>query len=115
MNGLIRLLLHGIAVSIAAYLIPGIKVTNFGYAILVALILTIINLTIKPVLQILTFPITLVTFGFFLLVINALMVMLVDYLVKDFSVKGFWSALFFSIVSSLTYWVLDSLFTNKID
>jgi len=109
MGGILRLLLYGVAISVAAYIIPGIKVTNFGYALLVALILTIINLTIKPILQILTLPITLITFGLFLLVINALMVMLVDNLLKDFSVKGFWTAMLFSIISSITYWILDGI------
>lgn len=113
MGALLRLLLYGVAVSVAAYIIPGIYMTNFGYAVLVALILTIINLTIKPLLQILTLPITLLTFGFFLLVINASMVMLTDYLLKDFSVEGFWTAMLFSIVSSITYWVLDGLLGAK--
>jgi putative membrane protein len=115
MKGLLRLLLYGVAVAVAAYIIPGIVLSSFGYAILVAFILTIINYTIKPVLQILTLPITLFTFGFFLLVINALMVLLVDYLLDGFYVGGFWTAMLFSIVSSLTYWVLDGLLGGKED
>lgn len=113
MNGLVRLLLHGVAVFVAAYLIPGIAVTNFAYALLVALILLLVNVTIKPILQILTFPITIISLGLFLLVFNALMVLLVDSFLKDFYVNGFWSALFFSIVSSLTFWVLEALFSDS--
>jgi putative membrane protein len=109
---LIRLLLQGIAVFVAAYILPGINLTNFWYALLVALILSIINVTIKPVLQFLTLPITFLTLGFFLLVINALMVLLVDYLVTDFYVQGFWTAMLFSIVISIVYWVLEGIFSD---
>jgi putative membrane protein len=111
-KGLIRLLLQGVAVFVASYLIPGIYLANFWYALLVALILSLVNVTIKPVLQLLTLPITFFTLGFFLLVINAFMVMLVDYFVKEFSVGGFWNAMIFSIVLSVVYWVLDGIFSD---
>lgn len=110
---LIRLLLQGVAVFVAAYILPGIGLTNFWYALLVALILSIINVTIKPVLQLLTLPITFFTLGFFLLVINALMVLLVDFLIKDFYVQGFWTAMLFSIVISVIYWVLEGIFSDE--
>jgi putative membrane protein len=113
MNGLIRLLLQGVAIFAASYLIPGIFLTNFWYALLVALILSVVNVTVKPILQILSFPITILTLGFFVLVINALMVMLVDYLIPDFSVKGFWTAMLFSIVNSIIFWVLDAIISDK--
>jgi putative membrane protein len=112
-GGLIRLLLQGVAVFMAAYLIPGIYISNFWYALLVALILSVVNVTIKPVLQLLTLPITFFTLGLFLLVINALMVMLVDYFVKEFSVAGFWNAMIFSIIISVIYWILDGIFGEK--
>jgi putative membrane protein len=110
---LVRLLLMGIAVFVTAHLIPGIVVTNIWYAFLVALILSIVNVTIKPILQLLTFPITLLTLGLFLLVINALMIMLVDYLMVNFSVSGFWVAMLFSIVISVVYWLLDAIFGGE--
>lgn len=113
MRSLVQLLLQGVAVFLAAYLIPGIYLTNFWYALLVALILSIINVTIKPVLQLLTLPITFFTFGLFLLVINALMVLLVDFLIPDFAVKGFWTAMLFSIVITVFYWILDGLFGDN--
>lgn len=109
MRALVQLVLQGIAVFVAAYLIPGIYLTDFWYALLVALILSIINVTIKPILQLLTLPITFFTFGLFLLVINALMVLLVDFLISDFSVKGFWTAMLFSIVITVIYWILDGI------
>lgn len=111
-KALIRLLLQGIAVFVAAYILPGIELTNFWYALLVALVLSIINVTVKPVLQFLTLPITFFTLGLFLLVINALMVLLVDYLVDDFYVQGFWTAMLFSIVISAIYWILDRIFND---
>ena len=112
-KALIRLLLQGVAVFVAAYILPGISLTNFWYALRVALILSIINVTIKPVLQLLTLPITFFTLGFFLLVINALMVLLVDYLIKDFYVQGFWTAMLFSIVISVIYWILEGIFNDE--
>ncbi len=112
-NGIIRLLLQAIAIFVAAYLIPGISLTNFGYAVLVSVVLSVVNVTIKPILQIISFPVTILTLGFFTLVINALMVMLVDYLMDNFSVKGFWTAMLFSIVISIIYWVLNALVSDK--
>ena|ERR1700761_9306792 len=113
MNSLIRLLLQGVAVFAAAHFIEGIYLENFWYALLVALILAVINVTVKPVLQLLTLPITFFTLGLFLLVINALMVMLVDYFVKEFSVDTFWHAMIFSIVISVIYWILEGIFGEK--
>lgn len=110
---LLRLILMGTAVFVTAHLIPGINLTNIWYAFLVALILSVVNVTVKPILQILTFPITLFTLGLFLLVINALMIMLVDYLMVNFSVSGFWTAMLFSIVISVVYWLLDAIFGDN--
>lgn len=108
MNPVIMFLLNGLAVLLAAYLLPGVDVKHYGYALLVAAILALINTLIKPVLIILTIPITLVTFGLFLLVINALMILLADWLVPGFEVNGFWWALLFSLVVSL----FNSLFAD---
>ncbi len=110
---LLRLTLLSCAIYIATYYMPSVVLTNYWYAIWVALVLSAVNVTIKPILSVLSFPITLLTFGLFLLVINALMVLLVDYLLVDFSVGGFWNALLFSVVVSLVYWILDSIFGNK--
>ncbi len=112
-QAILRLLLQSVAVFIAAYILPGIYLKNFWYALLVALILAIVNVTIRPVLQLLTLPITFFTLGLFLLVINALMVLLVDYLIDDFAVSGFWMAMLFSIVISVVYAVLDSIFIDS--
>lgn len=108
MNGVIRFLLSGLAVLLTAYLLPGVHVEHYGYALLVALVLSVVNALIKPVLVVLTIPITFVTFGLFLLVINALMILLVDWLIDNFLVDGFWWALAFSLILSL----FNSLFND---
>lgn len=89
-----------IAILIAAYLIPGVHITLVG-AIVLAVVLGIFNIFLKPVLFILTLPITILTLGLFSLVINALLVMLADLLVPGFSIGGFWVALLFSVVVSI--------------
>lgn len=108
MSGIIRFLLSGLAVLFTAYLLPGVHVEHYGYALLVALVLSIVNVLIRPVLVVLTIPITFVTFGLFLLVINALMILLVDWLIDSFYVDGFWWALAFSLILSL----FNSLFED---
>ncbi len=112
-EGVIRLVLLAVAVFISAYILPGIELTNPWYALLVALVLSVVNVTVRPIIQVLTLPLTLFTLGLFLLVINALMVLLVDYLLDDFAVSGFWTAFFFSIVITLLYSVLDAVFGDK--
>lgn len=109
MNGLMRFLISGLSVLIAAYFLPGVHVDHYGYALLVALVLGIVNFLVKPILILFTIPITILTLGLFLLVINALMILLVDYFVTPgFSVDGFWWALGFSLLLS----VLNSLFSD---
>jgi putative membrane protein len=89
-----------VAIIIAAYLLPGVTVTLVG-ALVLAVVLGIINVFIKPVIKLLTLPINLLTLGLFSLVINALLIMLAAALVPGFEVAGFWSALLFAVLSSL--------------
>ncbi len=99
---LIRWLLLTLSVWVAAVLIPGIDYGDSWKALLIAaLVLGILNTLIKPVLLLLSLPFIVVTLGLFLLVINALLLMLTAALVPDFNVDGFWSALFGSIIISL--------------
>lgn len=109
MSIVVNLLLSTVAVLIAAQVIPGIQVKDFYTAIVVAVILGVINMVIKPILILLTLPITIITLGLFTLVINALMVLLVARIVPGFTVAGFWPALWFSIVLSLVGYFLNSL------
>lgn len=108
MNGIVRFLLSGLAVLLTAYLLPGVDVRHYGYALLVALVLSIANLIVKPILIVFTIPITILTLGLFLIVINAIIILLVDYLTPGFTVDGFWWALAFSIILS----IFNSMFTD---
>jgi putative membrane protein len=101
MNWIIRFLLNGLAVVLTAYLLPGVEVTDYWTALLVALVLAIANVVVKPILIVLTIPITILTLGIFLLVINAMIILLADYFVDGFTVDGFWWALLFSLILSL--------------
>jgi putative membrane protein len=108
MNGLIRFLFSGLAVLLTAYLLPGVHVIHYGYALLVAIVISLANIFVKPILIIFTIPITIVTLGLFLLVVNALIILLVETIVPGFSVDGFWWALAFSVILS----VFNSLFAD---
>lgn len=108
MNVILRFLLSGAAVLLTAYLLPGVHVEHYGYALLVAAVLSIANVLIKPILVIFTIPITILTLGLFLLVINAVIILLVDYLTPGFNVDGFWWALAFSLILS----IFNSLFSD---
>lgn len=98
---IIQIIVAGLAVIITAYILPGISVADFFTGIVIAALLALLNLTIKPILIFLTIPITVVTLGLFLLVINALMVLLAAEIVSGFRVHGFWWAILFSIILSL--------------
>jgi len=109
MNILIRLLLSALAVFICATVLPGAHVDGFLIALVVAGVLAILNVLVKPFLVILTIPITIVTLGIFLLVINTILILLVDWLVPGFTVDGFWWALIFSILLSIVNAVFGGL------
>ena len=115
MNWIIRFLLNGLAVVLTAYLLPGVSVDGYGTALIVALVLSIANIIVKPILILFTIPITILTLGLFLLVINALIILLVDYLVDGFDVAGFWWALIFSLILSVFNSLFDDLSRNKKD
>ncbi len=101
MNIFLSLLLRTIIILLAAYVLPGVSVDGFWAALLLAVVLGLINTFIRPLVIFFTLPATLVTLGLFLFVINALMVMLADWLLASFTVAGFGWALLFSIVVSL--------------
>lgn len=93
-----------LSISIAAYIVPGVTVTLMG-AFIAAVVLGALNLFIRPILVLLTLPITILTLGLFSLVINALLVMLAALFVPGFTVAGFWTALLFAFVLSIVNWV----------
>lgn len=98
-------ILNAVALLIVAYILPGISVASFGSALIAALVLGLLNTLVKPVLVLLTLPITVVTLGLFLLVLNALVFWFVGSVLKGFQVDGFWwaflGALIYSIIASL--------------
>ncbi len=98
-----------IAISLTSYLLPGVIVSGFWTAILVAAVLALLNALVKPVLVILTIPITIFTLGLFLLIINAVVVLMADAFVGDFQVQGLGWAILFSIIVSLINGLLQEL------
>jgi len=98
---LIRVLVYTVLVLLLSFLLRGIYVENTFIALVVALLIALFNALLRPVLVVLTIPITIITLGLFLFVINALIILLVDRLVPDFHVDGFWWALLFSLLLSI--------------
>lgn len=98
-------ILNAVALLAVAYMLPGITVASFGSALIAALVLGLVNMLVKPVLVLLTLPITIVTLGLFLIVINALLFWFVGSVLKGFQVNGFWwavgGAILYSIISGL--------------
>ena len=89
-------------VMILSYLIKGVHIDHFTTAIVVAIVLGLLNLFIKPVLILFTLPVTFFTLGLFLLIINAIIILLCDKLVDGFEIDSFWTAFLFSIILSLS-------------
>lgn len=113
MNLFVKIIISSLAVFLTAYLLPGVQVDDYVTAIFVAIVLALLNGFLKPMLIIFTIPVTLLTLGLFLLVINACIILLADYFVDGFSVGGFWSALFFSLVLSVITSMMESLGGKK--
>jgi putative membrane protein len=101
MNFLLRIIITAVVAFALSYVLPGIHIDSFWTAIVLSLVLAILNLLLKPLLIILTLPITILTFGLFLFIINALIVWLARDLVDGFHVKNFGWALLFSLLLSL--------------
>jgi putative membrane protein len=104
-------LLNSISVYATASVLKGVEIKNFWSALLVAAVLAIINVLIKPILLFLSLPITILTLGLFVLVINAALIMLVDKMVDGFKVESFSWALIFGLVMSIISWFLFKLFS----
>jgi putative membrane protein len=109
----LRWLLNALALWLTSVVMPGIETTGIAPTFVAALVLGILNALLRPILVLLTLPITIVTLGLFTLVINAAMLMLTSVLVDGFIVSGFWAALFGSIVLSVTSVVLSLLLPGR--
>jgi putative membrane protein len=109
----IRWLILTLAVILASYLIPGIRVSGFFSALFTAAILGILNMLFRPILLVLTLPINLLTFGLFTFVINALMLMMASGVVSGLTVESFWSALFGALVISAVNWITNRFINDQ--
>lgn len=107
---IIHWLISAASLVIVAYIFPGIQLQGIGPALIAPIVIGLINATIGFIVKIVTFPITIISLGVFLFVINALMLMFAAYLVPGFAVAGFWSAFFGAIVLSIVSMILRSLF-----
>lgn len=101
--------MSALAVMISAYVLPGVHVNEFTDALIVAAVLALLNAILKPLLIVLTIPITVFTLGLFLLVINAIIIIVADKLIGGFSVDGFWWAVLFSIILSIVTSIFESI------
>jgi putative membrane protein len=109
MKLIIKLLLTAVAVVVLAKILPGVAVEGYGSAIIVAIVIALLRFIVKPILVILTLPVTIITFGLFLLIINAIIILMADYFVDSFVVSSIWWALLFSLLLSLFQALLFSL------
>ena len=112
MGFLIRVVVNTLAILLAAAVVPGIEVRGVATAIGAGLVLGLVNAVVRPVLLVLTFPLTLLTLGLFIFVLNALCLWLTAALVKGFEVQGFWPALFGALIVSVVSWVLTAFLSD---
>ena len=126
MKFILKLLCSAFSVLITSFFLSGVTIGNnqfyvgnsedlnhFTTALLVAIVLSFLNTIVKPILIILSLPITVFTLGFFLLVINSFIILFANKLVEGFSVDGFWTAFWFSFILSFVTSVLDLIFASK--
>ena len=109
MKLIIRILLSALAVVILSKILPGVWVVSYMTAIIVAVVLSLLNLIVRPILVILTLPVTILTLGLFLLVINVIIILLTDNLIDGFAVDSIWWALLFSLLLSFLQAILFSI------
>ena len=113
MRLLLTWIINAAALFALPYLMSSVSVTNIGAAFVAALVLGLVNTLIRPVLVLLTLPVTVVSLGLFILVINALLFWGVAHVVEGFHVEGFWSAFLAAILYSIISWALSTLLLKK--
>ena len=109
MKLIIKLLLNALIVVLLSKLLSGVNVDGYGTAVIVAIVIALLNLTVKPLLIILTLPVTLITLGLFLLIINGIIIWMAHKLVDGFEVSSFWMGVLFSILLTVFQSILYSL------
>ncbi|MBU2995160.1 phage holin family protein [Cellulophaga baltica] len=112
MKLILRILLSAIAVVILSYILPNTYVDNYFTAIIVAIVLSLLNFIVKPILVILTLPVTILTLGLFLLIINAIIILLASNLIDGFRVDGVFWAIIFSLCLSFLQSILFSVLND---
>jgi putative membrane protein len=112
---LVKWLFMTAAVLVASYLLDGVRVDNFMSAVFAAAALGILNAFFRPVLIILTLPVTILSLGLFTFIINAFLLKLAAFIIPGFYVEGFWTAVFGSLLISIVSWALNSLIADRRD
>ncbi len=113
MKILTRILITTFAILIVTYILPGVHISDAWHALLLGVVLTGLNMLVRPILILLTLPVTIITLGLFLFVINAINILIADYLMESFRVDGFWWALLFSILLSITTSILENVLGTR--
>lgn len=113
MHILLKWLINALALLLVAYLVPGIDVAGFYVALILALVLGLLNVFLRPLLILLTLPITIVTLGFFSLIINGLLFWLASTIVEGFDVSGFLSAFLGALLFSIIHHIGERVFLPK--
>lgn len=113
MNVFFRILITAVLVMLISHFMKGVHVTNFSTSIIVAIVLGLLNIFVKPILILFTLPVTIFTLGLFLLVINAILILFCSQIVGGFSVDSFWTALLFSIVLSILQSIMYGFSKDK--
>ncbi|HUO65719.1 MAG TPA: phage holin family protein [Terriglobales bacterium] len=113
MGFLLRVVVNALAIMLAASIVPGIQVDGLVPALVGGLLLGLVNAIVRPVLIILTLPITLITLGLFLLVLNGFCFWLVASIVKGFYVSGFWSACLGALIVTIVSWIMTALISDS--
>lgn len=115
MRFLVRLLLNGIAIIVAAWFVPGVQLTGIVPAIFAGILLGFVNALVRPLLLLLTFPFTLLTLGLFIFIVNAICFALTAALVPGFDLSGFFAAFFGALVVTMVSWVMNALLADNPD
>lgn len=112
MNLIIRLLVTAVVAYLLTMILPGVKFTGFGGAVIFSIVLGLLNLFVKPILNLFGLPLTIITLGLFTLVINAIIILMADYFIDSMEVDGFLWALIFSILLSVVTSLANSIFSD---
>ena len=107
MKTLMHFIISALAILIAAYLLPGVEISGFLTAFVLAVVFGLINAFLRPLLVLLTLPLTVITFGLFALILNALLMLLASAIVPGFTIASFWWAFLFGIVLALVNYILE--------